>query len=175
MPRKKIIRSDSHPYHVTIRTNNKEWFKVPLDEVWSICLNALSVTNFKCPANIHAFVLMNNHYHLLITTPNADLDKFMFYLNSKISKEIRKKTDRINSIFGSRYHWELIENDNYYKNVLRYIYQNPIRAQIVKRCEEYKYSSLHSILNNKNRNLNFDVALLGIDHFIEWINSADKN
>ncbi|EQC48754.1 transposase IS200-like protein [Bacteriovorax sp. BSW11_IV] len=150
MPRKKLIRTNLYPYHVTIRCNNKEWFDVPLHIVWNICKRALCRANSKHPVKVQAFVLMSNHYHLMIWTPLANIDKFMFELNRSISFEIRSKTGRINRIFGDRYKWTLIDNSDYYSVVLRYIYQNPIKKGIVEICEDYPFSTLNYLVKNKS-------------------------
>ena len=75
MPRKKIIRTNEFPYHVTARTNNQEWFKLSLDEVWSIFERVLSKVQLRYSIEIYQFVLMSNHYHLLLSTPEANIDK----------------------------------------------------------------------------------------------------
>jgi putative transposase len=140
---------------VTIRCNNKDWFDLPLSVVWEICLKGLKRAHHVVPVDIQAFVLMSNHYHLLIWTPNADLDKFMFEFNRFLSLEIRTQTGRINRIFGDRYKWSLIQNDSYYFTVEKYIYQNPLAAKIVSRCEDYPYSTLYYVV----KNLSFSVPL----------------
>lgn len=169
MPRRNLIRTSENPYHVTIRCNNKEWFELPLREVWFYSIEAIKVAKAKHPVKIQAFVLMNNHYHLLIWTPNADLDKFMFYFNSKFSHFLRKRTQRINRIFGDRYKWSIIKDERYYCTVLRYIYQNPLRASLVKHCQEYPFSTL----NTKNRHL-VDIRSEQEKHtnFLQWVNQT---
>ena len=143
MPRKPLIRTADYPYHVTIRSNNKEWFEISMGEMWKLCMDSLSKALFKFPVEVEAFVLMSNHYHLLLTTPDANLDKFMQAFNSDLSKGIRVRTQRKNRVFGDRYKWSLISDQSYYWNVVRYIFQNPLRAGIVKKCEEYPFSSLY--------------------------------
>ncbi len=145
MPRKKLIRTNDYYYHITTRTNNKEWFALPLEEVWSICSYALRKAHSKTPVDISQFVLMANHYHLLVRTKNNDIDKFMFWLNREIGTIIRNKTNRINRVFATGYKWTLVTHPKYFKNVFKYIYQNPMRAGIVKRCEHYPYSSKYYI------------------------------
>ena len=148
MPRKNLVRTDLYPYHITIRTNNREWFSIPINEVWEICINALKKANEKHPVNIQAFVLMSNHYHLIIWTPNSNVDKFMFECNRIISAAIRKKTKRINRIFGDRYKWSLVNDSYYHDQVLKYVYRNPLKAKIVDKCESYEYSTLYYQINN---------------------------
>lgn len=174
MPRKNLIRSDQFPYHVTIRTNNKEWFDIPMSKVWKICKRSISLADEKVPVKIDAFVLMNNHYHLLVFTPDANLDLFMFHLNSEISRRIRRYTGRINRIFGDRYHWQLIQSDRRYKNVIRYVFQNPLREKLVERCEDYPYSSLFYQVRLDF----FPCSLPGefrTDHYLNFINAIDKD
>lgn len=171
MPRKNLIRTDKSPYHITIRSNNREWFNIPMNEMWKICLESLAKANTSHPVKIQAFVLMANHYHLIVWTPNCNLDKFMGILNSHISKVIRKKTGRINRIFGDRYKWSLITNQRYHLSCLRYVYQNPIQANITKRCEHYRYSTLYYV----NKDIEFSFPLFNPiqkdkEHFIKWVN-----
>ncbi|MCB9090915.1 MAG: transposase [Halobacteriovoraceae bacterium] len=155
MPRKKLIKTNEFPYHITIRCNNKEWFDLHLNTIWKICLNAIDKSNFKHLVDIHSFVLMYNHYHLLIFTPHCNIGEFMQMMNFRISKEIRKRTGRINRIFGSRYRWFLVNDNSYYWNVVKYIFQNPVRAGMVKRCEDYPYSTLYY----QQRNINLPFSL----------------
>ena len=176
MPRKNLIRTNLHPYHVTIRSNNREWFELPLREVWDICIEALKFANRQYPVKLQAFVLMSNHYHLMLWTPNCDLDKFMYVFNSKISKSIRKKTGRINRIFGDRYKWSVIEDVNYFRTCLRDIYQNPVKANIVLRCEEYVYSSVFYVIRDFDLDIDWFCPLLeDREEFIEWMNKTEEN
>jgi putative transposase len=143
MPRKNLILTNEYYYHVTTRSNHKEWFALPLNKVWSISVLAFKKAQKHHPAIVSQYVLMSNHYHLLIRTPNCDIDHFMFWFNKTFSDELRRRTNSENRMFGSNYKWSLITNDIYFKNVFRYIYQNPIRAGVVTNCESYPYSTFH--------------------------------
>ena len=143
MPRRKLIRQNIFPYHVMSRTNNKDWFKIPIFEVWDICKNALEYSIQKRPITLHSFVLMGNHYHMLITTPDSNIDQFMQKFNLRLSLLISNYSGTINHKFSNRYKWTIVDNKNYLLNVYRYIYQNPVRAGITKLAHHYPYSSLH--------------------------------
>ncbi len=177
MPRKKLIRTNLHPYHITIRSNNREWFDLPLQVVWNICMASLKISNTKYPVKLQAFVLMSNHYHLMLWTPNADLDKFMYVLNSSISKLMREQTGRINRIFGDRYKWSLIDDIKYYQTCLKYIYQNPLKAKIIQRCEDYKYSSIYYVSRNCDVGIDWHDPYMDSDEaiFFDWINTVESN
>ena len=174
MPRRNLIRTNEYPYHVTIRCNNKEWFDLPMETVWSICLEGLIHAKGKTGGEIQAFVLMSNHYHLLIWTPECNLDRFMYFLNRKISLDIRNLTKRINRIFGDRYHWSVIRDIRYHQAVLKYIYQNPRRAGIVNYCQDYKYSSLYALF--KSIDLGFSLHEPYLEEFysfLNWVNDME--
>lgn len=155
MPRRSLIRHPFFPYHVTIRCNNKEWFDVPMPKVWEFCQYSLSLAFKKYPIRLHAFVLMTNHYHMLLSTPDSNLDKFMFEFNRTLSKLLRKQTGRINRIFGDRYHWCLIEKKQYWQNCLRYVYENPLRAGLESDLGHYPFSTFYYLKNK----MSFSISL----------------
>ena len=144
MPAKLTIRSNEFPFHVTTRTNNKENFSIPLKEIWDISTHLLNEGITKYSVEIHQFVLMRNHYHLVVSTPKDPIDEFMWFFNKHLTQMILNASGRINRIFGGRYKGSLITNQNYLRNVYRYVYQNPIRAGLVDSCQKYEFSSLHA-------------------------------
>ena len=143
MPRKPTVRSNHHFYHVTARSNNKENFFLEINEVWRIMIHKLKMLQKEHKIKIGAFVLMNNHFHLLLLTPDEDIDRVMYFLMKDLTLTIQKKTGRINKIFGGRYKGCIIEHHNYLMNVYKYIYRNPVAAGLTKRAEEYVFSTLH--------------------------------
>ena len=143
MPRRKLIRQRQFPYHITTRTNNKDWFQIPQPIVWDVCKESFLYAQKRNIVDLHCFVLMGNHYHMLITTPNSDIDSFMKNFNLQLSKLITKSSGVINHKFSNRYKWTIVSNQSYLLNVYRYIYQNPVRANITQDCFSYPYSSLH--------------------------------
>ncbi|MCR9204496.1 MAG: transposase [Halobacteriovoraceae bacterium] len=142
MPRKHLIRTSEFPYHIVSRSRNKDWYDLPMDLMWEISMDSFVSTLQKFPAKVHAFVLMSNHYHLLVSTPDANIDKFMFEFNRSFSDKVRAYSKRINQIFGGRYRWSLVKDYRYLSTVYRYIYRNPIDAGLVEQVEEYSYSTL---------------------------------
>ncbi len=95
---------------------------------------------------IHSFVLMGNHFHLLISSPHANLSGAMNYFMRETSREITRLSGRINQTYGGRYHRSLINNYHHFVNVYKYVYQNPARAKFNGRVEEYGYSTLAGLL-----------------------------
>ncbi len=90
---------------------------------------------------IHAYVLMDNHYHLLVETPQGNLSQAMHYLNASYSNWFRYKYKIVGSVFQGRYKAILVEKDEYLKVLSAYIHLNPVRAGMVTEPSLYKYSS----------------------------------
>lgn len=145
MPRPYFVPSDTHPYHVTARCNNQEFFPLPLSEVWGIMIRQLEHLHKEHKLAIHAFVLMGNHFHLLCHTPQADLDQIMQKFMRSVSMTITRRARSQNHLWGGRYRWSIIESQTHYYQVYRYIYQNPLRARIVSKVEDYPYSTLKPV------------------------------
>lgn len=148
MPRAKLIRTNLHPYHITNRYNNKATSPVPMKLAWKIYSKYLYAIYCIYNVRTHAFVLMHNHYHLLASTPDENLDQAMRYFHTSISKSINFASKQINHQFGGRYHWCLIENSTYLNNVLRYIYLNPVKAGWNNCAQNYPWSTLSGLLGN---------------------------
>ncbi len=145
MPRPLLIRSETHPYHVTSRSNNKEFFPIPISKVWEIMIKELKDASKEHSLAVHAFVLMGNHFHLLCHTPKGNLDEIMRDLLRNTTKQIHLRAGQQNHLWGGKYKWSIIESQTHYFQVYRYIYQNPLRAGLCRRVEDYPYSTLKDV------------------------------
>jgi putative transposase len=150
MPRKALIRSKRFPYHVFNRVNNREWFPLNMNLVWRLfseeCFRITSLTD----AQIHSFVLMSNHYHMLISTPGPDLGLIMQEFGRSVTKTFNLETGRSGHLFGGRYKWTLVDNPIYYSHVYKYVYRNPVRAELVGQVEDYQFSTLNGLLGQSH-------------------------
>jgi REP element-mobilizing transposase RayT len=90
---------------------------------------------------LHAFVLMKNHDHLFVETPEANLSRGMQFLNGSYTSYFNRRHRRSGHLFQGRYKAQLVEEEGYYLEVSRYIHLNPVRVPIVARPEEYRWSS----------------------------------
>jgi putative transposase len=127
-------------YHVTSRGNLKErifWDDKDREEFKRI----LRRTKERYGYVLHAYVLMDNHYHLLIETPHANLKQAMQNINTSYTIYVNRRHKRAGHLFQGRYKGFIVDKENYLLELGRYIHLNPVRAGIVKRPGEYPWSS----------------------------------
>ncbi len=178
MARPKRILSAQLPYHITARCINKEWFKLPIEEVWTIFADRLYFCSHAFNLRIHAFVLMNNHFHLLVTTPDANISDFMMYFLSEVSREITQRAGRINQTFGGPYYGCLIRTDLHFLHAYKYVYRNPVEAGLTQYVADYPFSTLHSLIGRSKCPipLSPDYTLFeSIESTLTWLDTGYKD
>ena len=129
------------PHHVVQRGNNRE--KVFLnDEDKEKYLSLLKKYSGKWDSPILAYCLMSNHVHLLTRpTKNESLCKMMQGITLCYTQYINRTYKRTGRLWESRYHSSIVDKEKYLWAVARYIEQNPMRAKIVNKAEDYPHSS----------------------------------
>ena len=90
---------------------------------------------------LHGYVLMPNHYHLLIETPEKNLSKIMHHINSSYTTYTNVKRKRSGHLFQGRFKAIVVDKDSYLLELSRYLHLNPVQAKIAERPEDYPYSS----------------------------------
>ena len=140
MPRPPRVEFPEALYHVTARGVLKNAIvRDDHDRVrWHDYLKA-AVT--RAGLELYAFALLDNHFHLFLSAPNANLGVAMQYLNGAYAMYFNKRHERSGHLFERRYRGILIENRGHYTEVSRYIHLTPVRAGAVERPEEYAWSS----------------------------------
>ena len=145
MARQLRIEYEHAFYHVISRGERKEAiFACPEDK--EKFLKKLTETVEKYKLFLHAYVLMDNHFHLLLETPHANLSKAMHHLNTSYANWFRFKYRLVGSVFQGRFKAILVEKDEYLQVLSAYIHLNPMRAGITKRPEEFHYSSYRAYI-----------------------------
>lgn len=89
----------------------------------------------------HAYCLMNNHYHLLIETPEGNLARGMRQLNGVYTQRYNRSHDCGGHLFQGRYKAILVERNGYFLELCRHVVLNPLRLKAVKNIERYRWSS----------------------------------
>jgi len=136
-------------YHVTARGNGRaRVFFSDADRERFLGQLADNLETYGCV--LHAYVLMDNHFHLLVRTPQANLSRFMQRLMTSYAMYARYKHKRPGHQFQGRFKAKLVESDRYLRQVSRYIHLNPVRlkacarwprARRLKHLGGYRWSS----------------------------------
>ena len=141
MPRIARAVAAEFPHHVIQKGNNREkgFFDEEDKEKYLLLLKKYTG---KWDSPILAYCLMNNHVHLLLKPQKEEaLYKAMQGVTLCYTQHINRKYQRTGRLWESRYHSCIVDKEKYLWAVARYIEQNPVRARIVKKAEDYKYSS----------------------------------
>jgi REP-associated tyrosine transposase len=127
-------------YHVTSRGNEKKViFKDDQDRRMILAL--LHRTNTRYHWICHAYCLMDNHYHLVIETPEGNLSLGMRQLNGVYTQWFNQRHDRVGHLFQGRYKAILIQKETHLLEVCRYVVLNPVRAHTIDGPEDWPWSS----------------------------------
>ena len=112
---------------------------------------------------IFGYVLMDNHYHILVQTMEKKLQEIMHQINNKYSKYFNYKYKRVGHVFQGRYKSIIAQDERYFIGVLRYIHQNPMKANICITVDEYKWSSDGFYRRDLRGFVNVDIILSMLD------------
>jgi len=148
MPRKLRLEYKDAFYHVMNRGRGRQ--DIFHDEdYFQAFLGLLEDVNNRFSCIIHGYCLMDNHYHLLLQTPDANLSRIMRHINGVYTQIYNrmKKTD--GSLFRGRFKSILVQQDAYLLQLSRYIHRNPIdmKNPLVEDIVDYKWSSYRSYVN----------------------------
>ena len=128
---------------------------------------------------IHSFCLMTNHYHILLGTKKDNLSKAIQHLNDKYAKFFNKKYKRSGHLWQGRFKSYPLFDDAHFWIVVKYIERNPIKANMVKSIDIYKYQSFfqwkykHSYFELLNSSKIFNMTLKEYIEYIETELSQD--
>jgi putative transposase len=129
---------------------------------------------------IYAYVLMGNHYHLLVRTRQANLSVAIQWLGVSYSTWHNARHGRIGHLFQGRFKSFLIAEDSYLYRLLLYIHRNPLRAGLVKRLADYPWSSYRALTYGRggpawfDRRLVYEQFDMDGKHFREAVHGYDE-
>lgn len=127
-------------YHVTSRGDGRE--AIFLSEAdRGLFLGVLSEVVRDFNWAVHAYCLMDNHYHLLIETPDGNLSKGMRQLNGVYTQRFNRQHGRVGHVFQGRYKAIIVQKESYLLELARHVVLNPVRARMVGRPTEWPWSS----------------------------------
>ena len=128
-------------YHVTSRGNErKAIFRDDQDREKFLDLLERAVEEFHLW--LHCYVLMSNHYHLLLETPKGGLNRALRYLNGVYTQTFNRRHNRVGHLFQGRYKAILVDKESYLLELSRYVHLNPWRLKKSQDPFAYRWSSL---------------------------------
>jgi REP element-mobilizing transposase RayT len=148
MARQLRVEFEGAFYHITSRGNLGENIFIKEGDKQKF-LEILKRTKNRYGYFLHAYALMDNHYHLLIETPRANISQIMQNINTSHTVYINKKYQRRGHLFQGRFKGIIVDKDAYLVTLSRYIHLNPVRANLVDRPENGRWTSYWSYVNGK--------------------------
>ena len=134
-------------YHVTARGDRREdIFEDDHDRRTFLATLATVVEQFNWLC--YAWCLMDNHYHLLIQTPDGNLSRGMRQLNGVFTQTSNRRHQRVGHLFQGRFKAILVDSDAYLLELARYVVLNPVRAGMVKKPGNWPWSSYRASLGS---------------------------
>ena len=147
MARQLRIEFSSAFYHITSRGNLRENIFYDNKDKTRF-LEILKRTKERYGYLLHAYALMDNHYHLLIETPKANISQIMQNINTSYTVYINRRYQRSGHLMQGRFKGIIVDKDEYLVSLSRYIHLNPVRAEIAQRPEKYRWTSYRAYIEN---------------------------
>ena len=179
MPRRARKKSESGIYHIMMRGINRQSIFED-EEDYEKFIETIGRYKEKCGYEIFAYCLMGNHVHLLLKVGKEPLEQIMRRICGSYVYWYNWKYQRVGNLFQDRFKSEAVENDAYFLVVQRYIHQNPIKAGLVNRIEQYRWSSFNEYVT-RTQVVDSDILLKmlnekqreAIRSFIEYNNEVN--
>ncbi len=172
MARQLRIEFNGGLYHILSRGNYRQAiFRDDNDR--EMFLDILEDASARFSIVIYAYVLMENHYHLLLKTQQPNLSKTMQWIGSTYTRRFNLKHKESGHLFQGRFKSIIIENVNYLLKLSYYIHRNPLRAGIVKKLADYQWSSYIAYAYSSQKILK--QKWLKTNYILSKFTAKDKN
>jgi REP element-mobilizing transposase RayT len=155
-------------YHVTCRGNERrEIFKDDNDRKRFLQILLKSLASYT--VKLYSYVLMSNHFHLLLETPTGNLGEFMRHFNITYTGYYNRRHNRSGHLYQGRYKSILVDKDTYLSVLSRYIHLNPVKIKSMERTPndeklqylmQYRWSSLPGFLNRRKKEWYIDYGMV---------------
>lgn len=158
-------------YHVINRANARlqVFFK---EQDYELFRDVLTEAVNRFDMRLLAYCLMPNHFHLVLYSRNdRDVQKFMQWLTLTHTQRwhIQNRTIGTGHLYQGRYKSFLIEKDNHLLSVIRYVERNPLRANLVKNIQSWKFSSLPNRMENKRGGLLAEWPITMPKNYLDFV------
>ena len=132
-------------YHVTSRGDGREDIYLDDDDRQRF-LEVLSEVCSRFNWAVHAYCLMDNHYHLLVETPESNLSRGMRQLNGVYTQRFNRAHGRVGHVFQGRFKAIVVQKESYLLELARYVVLNPVRARMVRSARQWRWSSYRAMV-----------------------------
>lgn len=174
MPRSAREKSKIETYHIMLRGINQQQIFED-EEDYQKFIEIIKNYQAICEYKIFAYCLMGNHIHLLMEFKKEPIEQVFKRIGSKYVYWYNVKYQRKGHLFQDRFKSEPVDDDPYFFTVIRYIHQNPVKAGLCKKVEDYKYSSFVEYLNEPEIiDTEYVFSVLPKDAFIEYSNQPSS-
>lgn len=177
MPRIARVCAVSYPHHITQRGNNRETVFFD-DEDRKFYLKTLRKYSHKWGFEIWAYCLMTNHVHILAAPQKEDsLARGIGGTNLVYTQYINRKYKRSGRLWQNRFYSAIVEEEPYLWAIARYIEQNPVRAKLIKKAEDYKWSSAKAHATGMRDDILYGKGWLGekeLETYRDFLRGEDK-
>ncbi|MFZ2303700.1 MAG: transposase [Minisyncoccia bacterium] len=178
MPRNARVDVGGEVYHVINRANGRLQI-FDADEDYELFEQLLFETKELFGMRILAYVLMPNHWHLVLHPRNdGDLGAFMHQLSNAHTRKVHARTNTNGSghLYQGRYKSFLIDSENYLLAVVKYVERNAVRARLVRNCEDWQWGSAWRRIfgTAKQKKLLGEMPTHLPGDYLNWINTVDK-
>lgn len=177
MPRKARQTSNSGIYHIMVRGINRQIIFEDKEDI-NVFLHTLKKYKTEVGCNIYAYCLMKNHIHILMRIDSDKIGIFMRKLGAKYVYWYNWKYNRVGGLFQDRFKSEIVESKKYYLSVIRYIHQNPVKANLCSKVADYTESSYHEYISPRIGQLTdteFTLKIISKDYFVEFCNEINND
>jgi putative transposase len=161
-----MIKEEGNYYHIYNRGHNKEriFFE---EENYLYFLRQFK--KFLIPhVDVFAYCLLPNHFHFFIKINKVEeFEKGIKNFFISYSRSINQKYNRVGSLFQGRYKTVEIHDDAHFTRMVTYIHQNPLKAGLVKKIEDYKFSSYPAYVSGR-------LSLVNCTEVLNWYGGIDE-
>jgi REP element-mobilizing transposase RayT len=137
-------------YHLTARGNARQAIFLSDDNRRKF-LQLLATAVERYNWRVHAYCLMDNHYHLVVETVDDTLSKGMKFINGSYSQYFNRQHERVGHVFQGRFKSILVEKDSYLLELCRYVVRNPVRAEMVTKVKDWPWSNYLALIGGVKR------------------------
>lgn len=148
MPRTMRVLGTTGIYHIMLRGNERKNIFLGNEEKQRF-LKSIAIKQKDIDFSVYCYCVMDNHVHILLDTKGNDLSVIMKAIAVRYASFYNAKHQRVGHVFQDRFKSEAIEDERYLMAVIRYIHNNPVKAGIVFKVEDYPWSSYSCYIKPK--------------------------